>query len=370
MAQTITPVVHGGSRRRWAGAVALHVVGAAISAAALGALLGGAGVLLGAPWGRVGALLVASIALAYAAREIIGLAVPILEMRRQVPEWWRGSFGPRTAAFLYGVALGPGFATHLRHGTFVAASAAALVLGDPILGAVMLGAFGVARSGGIALVSAARTEPAVAAASDRLERVGSGSLPRIANAAVLLVLAVASLLVPFPSGAPAPWLWPALLAATFGWAALAKLLGRESWSEGIRAYSLPDRVERLALPSVPLAEASVAALLLGGAIRAGAVVALLLLAAFSLALIRAGFGGTLPCGCFGGRARRSVRWLLARNGALSLAGLASLLLGSPIPFPSTPGPGELLPAALSIWGLGLAVWLAVRGASLASAVRR
>jgi hypothetical protein len=236
----------------------------------------------------------------------------------------------------------------------------------------MLIPFGVARAGGIAPVSAARTEPAVAAASDRLERVGSGSLPRIANAVALLALAVASLLVPAPSGAPATWLWPALLAATFAWAALAKLLGRESWRESIRAYSLPDRVERLALPSVPLAEASVAALLLGGAIRGGAVAALLLLAAFSFALIRAGRigGGTLPCGCFGGRARRSVGWLLARNGALSLAGVAALLLGSPIPFPSTPGPAELLPAALSAGGLGLAVWLAVRGASLASAVRR
>src|SRR5918996_5003348 len=102
MVQTITPVVHGGSRKRWAGSLALHVLGASMSAAALGALLGASGSILGAPWGRAGMLVVGAIALAYATRELFGVAVPIPEIRRQVPEWWRGAVGPRTAAFLYG----------------------------------------------------------------------------------------------------------------------------------------------------------------------------------------------------------------------------------------------------------------------------
>src|SRR5688572_21070831 len=138
MAQTITPVVHGGSRRRWAGSVAMHVLGASISAAALGGVLGATGSILGAPWGRGGLLVVVLTALAYAARELFGLPIPLPELRRQVPEWWRGSLGPRVAAFLYGVALGPGFGTHLRHGTFVVVAATAVAVGDPVVGMAML----------------------------------------------------------------------------------------------------------------------------------------------------------------------------------------------------------------------------------------
>ena len=51
MVETITPVVHGGSRSRWGVSVAVHAIGAAASAAVAGALLAAAGGLLGAPWG-------------------------------------------------------------------------------------------------------------------------------------------------------------------------------------------------------------------------------------------------------------------------------------------------------------------------------
>jgi hypothetical protein len=365
MAQTITPVVHGGSRRRWAGAVSLHVLGAAISSAALGALLGAGGSLLGAPWGRAGMFVVALIAVIYAVREVFGLPIPLLEMRRQVPEHWRGSFGPRTVAFLYGVVLGPGFVTHLRHGTFLAASAAALALGDPLLGVALIASFGVARAAGVALTSAARTEPLVMAAGHRLERIGSGSLPRIANALALVGIAVGASLTSTPSGTPVRWLFPALLAGTFGWAAVSKLLRRESWLESVRAHALPARVDRLAESLVPPAEASVALLLLFGQVAAGAGLALGLLAAFSVALLRARRmgAGSLPCGCFGGRARRSTAWLLGRNLGLALLALVALALGAPIPL-EAPGPAEALPGVLTLGGIGLAAWLIRRSADL------
>lgn len=369
MAQTITPVVHGGSRKRWAGSVALHVLGAAISAAALGAALGASGALLGAPWGRAGMIAVAAIALAYAAREILGVPVPIPELRRQVPEWWRGSFGPPVSALLYGVALGPGFGTHLRHGTFVAAAAGAAALGDPVLGIAMLLPFGVARTLGVALVSGARTEPGVMAAGERLERMGSGALPRAANAAVLLGLAIAAALAAPSLGTVVPWLWPAILASTFGWAAAAKLLGPNAWHEALGAHELPPPIERLAVRVVPIAEASVVVLLLTGPIRVGAALALLLLAAFSLALVRVRKAGQLPCGCFGGRARRSVPWLLTRNAALGLVAIASMVAGEPIPLPSAPDPGELFPAALAAGGLGLTTLLLARVRSAGASER-
>src|SRR5919106_257199 len=61
MAQTITPVVHGGRGARWAKVIALHVVGATASAALLGAALGAAGAALGAPWGLLGAAVVVTV---------------------------------------------------------------------------------------------------------------------------------------------------------------------------------------------------------------------------------------------------------------------------------------------------------------------
>src|SRR5205809_2949942 len=113
MAQTITPVVHGGRRGRWARSVAAHVVGATASAAALGAALGAAGRVLGGPWGRAGLAAVAVVAVLYSARELLGLSVPLPNLHRQVPEWWRTFFPPPVAALLYGAELGVGFVTFL-----------------------------------------------------------------------------------------------------------------------------------------------------------------------------------------------------------------------------------------------------------------
>src|SRR5262245_40555248 len=112
MAETITPVVHGGSRTAWAVSVGAHVLGATVAAAAFGALLGAFGALLGAPWGTAGALAVAGAAAMYLLAEL-GPRVPVPQLRRQVPDWWRTFFPPRVAAFLYGVGLGPGFLTYL-----------------------------------------------------------------------------------------------------------------------------------------------------------------------------------------------------------------------------------------------------------------
>src|SRR5918996_3012723 len=89
MVEPITPVVHGGNRRKWGIAVAAHTLGAALSAAALGAALAGAGRALGAPWGLPGLVVVAGVGVLYAARELLGLRVPVPERRRQVPEHWR-----------------------------------------------------------------------------------------------------------------------------------------------------------------------------------------------------------------------------------------------------------------------------------------
>jgi hypothetical protein len=156
MAETITPVVHGGSRRAWAVSVAVHVIGAAVSAAAFGAVLGAFGSLLGAPWGTTGTLVVAATAAVYLAAEL-GARVPVPQLRRQVPDWWRTFFPPRVAAFLYGIGLGPGFVTYLTHGTLVVVALAAAATGSPLLGAAIVTPFGIAR--GLTVVVALEVRP-------------------------------------------------------------------------------------------------------------------------------------------------------------------------------------------------------------------
>src|SRR5919201_1146204 len=100
MVQTITPVVHGGRRGRWLGSVGAHVLGATMSAAALGATLAAIGELAGAPWGGAGAVVVAGIATLYALRELFRFPIPLPNLHRQVPEWWRTFFSPKVTSFL------------------------------------------------------------------------------------------------------------------------------------------------------------------------------------------------------------------------------------------------------------------------------
>ena len=65
MVETISPVVHGG-RARWLGTLALHTLGATVTAALFGATLGWIGQALGAPWQRPGLLALAAVSAVYA----------------------------------------------------------------------------------------------------------------------------------------------------------------------------------------------------------------------------------------------------------------------------------------------------------------
>jgi hypothetical protein len=367
MVDTITPVVHGGNRRRWAGTVVLHVAGATVSAATLGAALGGVGAVLGAPWGLAGAVLVAVIALLYLARETVELPVPVLDARRQVPQWWRETFPPGATAFLYGLGLGVGFATHLRHGTLVAVAAAVVAGGDPAAGAVALGAFGAARSIAVAVTWIARDRESARTLTAHLERVAVGPAPRVANAVALGIVAAAAV---WGGGSAAPGeaaiVPPVALTVAFGWAAAAKLMGPAAWRGTVDAHSLPPPVRVATLVAVPGAEAAVPVLILVGSIHAAAGLALVLLVVFSIALIRLRrtVGDRVPCGCFGPSRTRNVRLLLARN--LGLAIIATAALAGPdwILGVAAPAGSDVVPAALATGGAVLAVVMARRAAAL------
>ena len=110
-----------------------------------GATLGWIGGSLGAPWGRPGLLALGAVATLYALGTITGLRVPVPQLRRQVPDWWRTFFGRPFAAVLYGAGLGIGFLTYLSAGTLVVVSFAALASGSPGIGALVVAPFGLVR---------------------------------------------------------------------------------------------------------------------------------------------------------------------------------------------------------------------------------
>ena len=363
MVETITPVVHGGSRSRWAVSLAVHASGAIAAAAVFGSLLAGAGGLLGAPWGVPGAVLVAVLAALYVAHEL-GAPVPVPQLRRQVPDWWRTFFPPHVAAFLYGVGLGPGFLTYLGHGTVVVVSVAAVASGRPLVGAALLAPFGLARGLGPALAFGVRSPSDGAALVERLDRSASRARWRVANALALSAVLAATVVEirtiegPSEVGAFAA----AALALTFGAAAVVKLVRRAAWRRTVATYGLPSGAVGPVAFGVPLVELGIGALVLLGLGSKAGLVSIVALVAFSgaIALGRVRAGRRIGCGCFGGAGTRDYRMLLARN--LALAGVASVawMAGKDAPLVRSlgePGGAELLPAALVVLGLTLAAWV-------------
>ncbi len=300
MVETISPVVHGG-RARWLGTLALHTLGATVTAAVFGALLGVTGQALGAPWGRPGLLVLASAAALYALGALGALRVPVPQLRRQVPDWWRTFFGRSLAAVLYGAGLGIGFLTYLSSGTLVVVALAAVASGRPAVGAAFMAPFGLVR--GLSAIVAWRSvnQEASRALVDRLV-ASSGSARGWANAVALLVIASLAIVGAVRAATGSWWtLVAAMLAAVFTWAAISKVVRWRRWRGALAAYGLPSSVERAAGWAVPLGEAFVPLLVVVGMPRAAAAISAVLLAGFSFALIGVRRGGTtsVPCGCFG-----------------------------------------------------------------------
>ena len=183
MVETISPVVHGGRTKSYWLSIGLHVLGATVAAAAFGAVLGGLGGLVGAPWEATGIVVIVAAAALYFSREAFRLPLPTFDRRQQVPEWWRTFYSRPTASFLYGVGLGVGFATYLTFGTFAVVALAAFVSGHVGVGALVSGAFGAARSLAVAIAGDADTD-AIA------ERMTQG---RWLNAAVLALVTAGAL---------------------------------------------------------------------------------------------------------------------------------------------------------------------------------
>lgn len=155
----------------------------------------------------------------------------------------------------------------------------------------------------------------------------------------------------------------AVLATVFGWAALAKAVRWERWSDALARYELPGVIARPARVGVPIAEGLVAVLIVGGATSIGSLIALLLLALFTAVVLRAQVSqgaGAVPCGCFGGARERSATTVLLRNFALAVPATIALSAdGSPrlLDGMAAPRGADALPALLVVLGLSLAAWL-------------
>jgi Methylamine utilisation protein MauE len=365
MVETITPVVYGGRRGRWALLLGLHATGTTFAAAAFGAALAAFGALLDAPW-DVGVAVVAAVAALYLA-EVLGARVPVPQLRRQVPNWWRSFFPSEVASFLYGVGLGVGFFTYLTRGSLVVVSVAAFVSGDPLVGALALAPFGLVRGLTASVAFHARTADEGSALVDRLARSASWPGWRIAHGVVLASVLVTSLVAFGQRGGAAEVgaVAAASLAIVFGVAAIGKLARGSAWHRALASYRLPPWMDRPARLGVPVVELVIVALALLGYASAAGLLAIVALGAFSAVIVwaRMRVGPKLGCGCFAGGRVRDYRYLLARNLGLMALAVVAWLEGVDAPSSvsfDVPGGSDVLPAFLVVVGLVFAAWVAVR----------
>jgi hypothetical protein len=199
--ETIGPTGHVGGRRTTIAACAAFMPGAVAGGlltfgtlAALGDLLHGAG-------GRASYLVAAGIALVAALLEARGTRITP-QIRRQLPERWRRSMPMPLAAALYGLLLGIGFTTFVLSFGVWALAGVSLALGDPVLGLLVGGAFGLGRALPIlALAPAAGRRAGIRATELICERPGVYLGMRRGDATVLLIAAVALVVGPGTAGA-------------------------------------------------------------------------------------------------------------------------------------------------------------------------
>jgi uncharacterized membrane protein YphA (DoxX/SURF4 family) len=148
------------------------------------------------------------------------------------------------------------------------------------------------------------------------------------------------------------------LGAVFAWAGLAKIFAADRWRTDLRVtYRLPRPVAAMAFVLVPWTELGVVVALLTGWYRLGAAVAVVLLVASSIAIVRARvIQGTdrLSCGCFGGSAPRDYRVLLLRNGGLIVSALALLATAADGPLPH--GRVDVLAGAIITLAIVASAW--------------
>jgi sulfite exporter TauE/SafE len=164
MLGSITPLGERSRGRRWGITVTAFALAATAAGAGLGAVLGAFGGLVDLSAAARTGLLAAAVAVAVAVDLAPGLRAP--GPRRQVNEAWLHRYRGWVYGAGFGVQLGLGVTTIVSTAAVYATGAAAFLAGSAAAGALVGGAFGLARAATL-LAAGGVDEPAALAALDR-----------------------------------------------------------------------------------------------------------------------------------------------------------------------------------------------------------
>jgi len=131
----------------------------------------------------------AILCLGYALHELLLIRLPVVPIRRQVPSALRVGFPLPQVALIYGVQLGAGILTRIVSPILYVLCVALLTLGNPVLGAIVMGCFGLVRT--LANMAFAAGLPTIDAAVGRARSlINLEAARRLSSAAALAVVAV------------------------------------------------------------------------------------------------------------------------------------------------------------------------------------
>ena len=131
----------------WFRSVLAYTVAGCLSAGLVGGLLGTIGSWLGGgPANVIAFYVIAFFSLVLAAREWQWLDFKLPERRLQTAKTWAHEFGFVTASAMWGLHIGLGFATRITYGGFWVLVAAAIALGNPMYGAVLMVVYWLGRA--------------------------------------------------------------------------------------------------------------------------------------------------------------------------------------------------------------------------------
>ncbi|HEX3331517.1 MAG TPA: hypothetical protein VHS27_16455 [Gaiellales bacterium] len=190
MLGSITPLGERSRGRRWGITVTAFAVAATAAGAALGALLGAAGGLVALSATARAGLVAVAVAVAVTVDLVPGSHVP--GPRRQVNEAWLHRYRGWVYGAGFGLQLGLGVTTIVSTAAVYATGVAAFLAGSAAAGALVGGAFGLARAATL-LAAGGVDEPGALATLDR--RLVAWERPArvaaLAAEAALIALAVA-----------------------------------------------------------------------------------------------------------------------------------------------------------------------------------
>jgi len=138
----------------WLVRAALYTIATTSAGALVGAALGAGGALIPMRLRIASATFLALVAVVVAMCDLADHAVPLLQCSRETPQVWVWSGAVRWTV-LNGGSLGCGAFTRIGFWAWYAIPFASLLLGDPLIGALVYGAYGLARSiGGLVVLCA------------------------------------------------------------------------------------------------------------------------------------------------------------------------------------------------------------------------